>query len=437
MELPRITLVTPSFNQGAFITETVESVLAQNYPNLEYIIQDGGSTDDTLARLQPYAALPFVRIFSQPDKGQADAINHGFARADGQIFGFLNSDDLLLPGALHRVAREINPQAGRQVVMGRCLFIDAQGRRSGLEHPSFFRGHTGVLEIWRGHGLPQPSTFFTAQAWQAAGPMRLDAYHLDYDFFCRLSRLYRFYLIDEILSLYRLHDNSKTVQMSEQERMRDSIAISRRYWGRGPRAWKLQTSLWLWRFDRCGRARQRMKAALQQFKDRLWLPALGNGLLGAALAPEVAFFSLAFPRLRAFLPVLEFLWRSLLRPAAYPQTLAYRSWRRLFEDGWAPPRVEILLPEELLSARNLTLQGYADLTYLPGPLNLSLLLNAQPLQQVTLSQTGPFQVSFALPVDFRPGQSLTVQASAAFFPHQFTRGGDYRPLSWKFSGFSR
>jgi glycosyltransferase involved in cell wall biosynthesis len=132
---PCITIVTPSFNQGNFIAETIESVMAQNYPNMEHIVMDGGSTDDTLEVLKRY---PHLKIVSEQDRGQADAINKGFALATGDIWAFLNSDDTFLPGALQRVAQEIDPTQGRQVVMGRCRFIDEKGQYGGIEHPSYF-----------------------------------------------------------------------------------------------------------------------------------------------------------------------------------------------------------------------------------------------------------------------------------------------------------
>ena len=105
-DTPLITVVTPSFNQAEFIGETIDSVVQQDYPRLEHIVMDGGSTDETLQILKKY---PHLKVISEPDKGQADAINKGFEIATGDIWCFLNSDDTFLPGALHRVAGEIDP----------------------------------------------------------------------------------------------------------------------------------------------------------------------------------------------------------------------------------------------------------------------------------------------------------------------------------------
>ena len=226
--LPRISVVTTSYNQGAFIGETIESVLAQDYPNVEHIVVDGMSTDGTLDVLARYGHL---RVIREPDRGAAEAINKGFQVATGDIWCFLNSDDTFLPGALHRVAREIDPAAGRHVVMGRCRFVDEHGRFFGVEHPCHFESFRRVLEVWKGHFIPQPAVFWTPEVWKTCGPLEVGLIHLDYDLFCRFARRYRFHVIDQVLANYRLHSESKTVEWSEAERLEDSIRLSKRYWG--------------------------------------------------------------------------------------------------------------------------------------------------------------------------------------------------------------
>ena len=206
---PRISIITPSFNQGKFIAATIESVLAQNYPNLEHIIVDGGSTDKTLEMLGNY---PHLKVISEPDRGQADAINKGFRHATGEIWAFLNSDDTYLPGTLHRVAQEIDPHKGCHIIMGRCKFISAEGSEIGIEHPSAFENHERVLKIWRGYSLPQPAIFWTPEVWNTCGGMDEQLHFaLDYDLFCRFSQKYHFRTIDQVLATYRLHDESRRV----------------------------------------------------------------------------------------------------------------------------------------------------------------------------------------------------------------------------------
>src|SRR5437762_483466 len=120
---PRITIVTPSFNQAQFLEETIRSVLLQGYPNLEYIVMDGGSTDGSAEILEKYS--PWIDHWvSEKDNGQADAIYRGFERATGEIIGWVNSDDLLLPGALAAHAEYFLRHHQAQLVMGGCLWID-------------------------------------------------------------------------------------------------------------------------------------------------------------------------------------------------------------------------------------------------------------------------------------------------------------------------
>ena len=127
---PRISIVTGSHNQGNYLEETLRSVLLQGYPDLEYIVVDGGSGDGSLQIIERYA--PFLTHWEeQPDRGQAAALNSGFRRATGEILAFLNSDDTYLPGALARVALAIDERRHRHLVTGRCLFVDSAGRSIG------------------------------------------------------------------------------------------------------------------------------------------------------------------------------------------------------------------------------------------------------------------------------------------------------------------
>src|SRR5262249_49676193 len=225
---PRISVITPSSTQGRFIGRTVDSVLSQGYPNLEHIVVDGMSSDETPRVLAGYGHL---RVIREPDRGQADAINKGFRAATGDVLCFLNSDDTLQPGALARVARELDPAAGRHFVVGRCRFIDEHDRPNGVEHPWASSGHPRVLEGWKGHPIPQPSAFGTGAVWERCGPLDADEHLvLDYDFFCRVTRHYTPHLIDQALANYRLHAQSKTCQSDWERVVTAGLRASRRYW---------------------------------------------------------------------------------------------------------------------------------------------------------------------------------------------------------------
>jgi glycosyltransferase involved in cell wall biosynthesis len=433
MKPPRITIVTPSFNQGQFIAETIESVAAQRYPDLEHIVMDGGSTDGTLEILQRY---PHLVVVSERDKGQADAINKGFARATGDIWGFLNSDDTLLPGALDAVVSAIDPAQGRHLVVGRCFFIDEKGRSLGVEHPSGFTTFTRLLAVWKGHTIPQPAVFWTPEVWRRSGGMDLSLrFHLDYDLFCRFARHYRFHPIDQVLATYRLHAESKTEEWTEADRLEDSIRLSRRYWGSplSPRRWQLTGSLAWHRFDRVNRARRLYLAGRERRRlGRPW-SALPVQAAAAALAPGVAFYVGLYPLMRRSLA-----WRlsaalARRRQAASPdvQTKVYFSRSDPWPDGWIGPRFRLVVRTDRPAGR-LTLRGVARLAYLPDGQHLTVSVDGDRVGEAHLAETGHFAIEIPLERPLPPGEhQFEVKASAYFVDHYFTGSGDWRPLSWR------
>ena len=430
---PRISIITPSFNQGHYIAATIDSVLAQEYPNLEHIIIDGGSTDSTLDILQRY---PHLHVISEPDRGQADAINKGFRLATGTIWGFLNSDDTLLPGALYRVAQEIDPAHGRHIVMGRCRFIDEQGRFIGIEHPSYFVSHRRVLEIWKGYGLPQPAVFWTTEVWRECGAMDESLkYHLDYDLFCRFSQKYRFHWVDQLFATYRLHAESKTEQWAEVDRLADSIQLSRRYWGSplSPTYWQLALSLAWHQFKRTSKARTFLRQAQDDWGQQRRLHALPYAVAGIALAPKVAFYLFFYPTLRAHAQGLtkRVLDRLEDMRTAYPQTAVYFDYTDRWPDGWAGPRL-LVSCAATGDEWQVGIQGWADLTYIRKPLVLTLLVDGQQVSVHRLRQSGTFTWQAPLSICPAPGHhTVEVQSSNWFVPHRFTHSGDFRPLAWR------
>ena len=297
---PKVSIVTSSYNQGDFIGRTIDSIQAQDYPDIEHIVVDGMSTDATVDVLARY---PHLKVIREPDRGQADAINKGFRIASGQIFGFVNSDDLLEPGAITAVVDAIDPAAGRHVVMGRCLFIDEHDRFLGVEHPSAFESHRRVLEIWKGHCLPQPSIFWTREVWERSGPLNTEEQlMLDYDLFCRLSRDFDFHRIDRVLSSYRLHTQSKTSSVTDADRLEQAITVSRRYWGSpfSLKYWQIQSSYIRYRLDRRSRAVRMMRSGRARRREGRRVSGAMQLLSGALLAPDVVADVAVMPVLRPF-----------------------------------------------------------------------------------------------------------------------------------------
>jgi len=216
----KISLVTPSFNQGQYIEQTIKSVLGQKYPSLEYLVEDGGSTDGTLRILKIYGKG--IKWISQKDKGQSDALNRGFRKTSGEIVAYLNSDDYLLPHALAKVAAFFrkNPQA--YWVTGKCKTVDLNN--SEVRQPvtvyknlllQFLRSRQ-LLEIV--NFISQPSTFWRREIFEEVGFLDIKLnYSMDYDYWLRIWRKYPLYFIDDYLAGYRVHPSSKSVLSPETQ----------------------------------------------------------------------------------------------------------------------------------------------------------------------------------------------------------------------------
>jgi glycosyltransferase involved in cell wall biosynthesis len=206
---PRITVVTPSFNQGEFLEETIRSVLLQGYPNLEYIVMDGGSRDGSLDILRRYE--PWLSYWqSAPDNGQADAINQGFERATGSILAFLNSDDVFEPGTLRRVARDFLAAGGERLV--HVYPVEDFGCCDPVVHLARQR-HTAASWLSGKSYVHQPGAFWSRQAFDDAGGLDVSyRYLFDRKFFLALyARGYRFsYYSGPPVSRFRWHSDSKT-----------------------------------------------------------------------------------------------------------------------------------------------------------------------------------------------------------------------------------
>jgi glycosyltransferase involved in cell wall biosynthesis len=433
MRLPRISIVTASYNQGAFIARTIESLLEQGYSELEHIVIDGMSTDETGQVLSRYRHLRVVR---EPDRGQADAINKGMRLATGDILGFLNADDTLLPGALHRVAREIDPRRGRHVVMGRCRFIDTEDNFLGIEHPSAFTSHRRVLAIWKGHCIPQPAVFWTPEVWQRCGPLdEAEHLYLDYDLFCRFSKCYRFHAIDEPLATYRLHPQSKTSSVTDAERLAGSVRVSRRYWGSplSPHYWLLHGSYGLYRLDRRRRAANLARGGVGTWRAGRRVGGAARLFAAAALAPDLLadwFLAVAPPaRMGRLLRPLARLPGLLGLRRPHPSTLAWRDFFSLHADGWAGPT---LIQTVVVGPGHdhLRLRGVAAPFPRWRPATLEVFLDGRSLGRGRLWRAKEFEFVFPLGGAAPGRREVKVVTSGAAVGHDRFHNGDFRPLSF-------
>lgn len=208
---PRIGIVTPSYNQGSFIRETIESVLQQRYPNLEYWVIDGGSTDGTIDILRSYGQQ--INWISEEDRGQAHAINKGLQKISADIVTFINSDDLYLPDTFFLVSRYFLEHPSVQWVTGDYAIIDGSGRMMQpyiVSYKRMLRKHPTFQRLAVANYIIQSSTFWRKELADEVGLFEESLrYCFDYDFWIRAIKKHPLHVINDQLSLFRIHANSK------------------------------------------------------------------------------------------------------------------------------------------------------------------------------------------------------------------------------------
>ena len=219
---PKISIITPTLNQAKFIKQTIESVLSQNYPNLEYIVIDGGSTDETLKILQKYSK--HLKWISEKDKGQADAINKGLKLATGDILAYLNSDDLYTPNTLLTVGEYFLANPHTHWLTGDYQIIDENNNPISkqslvVNYKKFLLHHYHPLILKLTNSIiPQPSTFWSKKAYQSIGEFDINLhYAMDYDYWVRLSNHFSLHYLPQTLSSFRVYSGSKSTTGTKKQ----------------------------------------------------------------------------------------------------------------------------------------------------------------------------------------------------------------------------
>jgi glycosyltransferase involved in cell wall biosynthesis len=242
-DLPTISIVTPSFQHGRFLEWTIRSVLRQRYPKLEYVVMDGGSTDQTQDILDRYRPF-FTHVESERDRGQADAVARGFTHTSGEIMAYLNSDDLLAPGALEFVARTFAAEPKIDAIYSHRVLI---GEDNSVESYWILPPHCDWL-MKRWDYIPQETCFWRRRIYEAVGGIDPSfQFALDYDLFVRFMERGRMRRVNRFLGAFRQHPTSKTAGLIEGQ-VHPEVARVRKEHGVWipPRQWVWELALHKW-----------------------------------------------------------------------------------------------------------------------------------------------------------------------------------------------
>lgn len=235
---PLVSIVTPAYNQAEYLAETIDSVLAQDYPNIEYIVLDDGSTDETPAVLQRYDGR--VRHERHPNMGQANTLNRGWEMARGSLIGYLSSDDRLEPNAISKLVKAMSERPDAAVAYCDFQLIDAQGRGFRTVQAEEFSQERLCVDLVC---QPGPGALFRREVFDRTGGWAGHLRHVpDFEFWLRASRLGPFVRVPHVISHYRIHEGSASFRPTTAERSMEIVKVMSAYWG-GETGSQVQRSL--------------------------------------------------------------------------------------------------------------------------------------------------------------------------------------------------
>ncbi len=402
---PWVTIVTPSFNQGIFIEDTIRSVLSQDYPRLEYIVVDGGSTDQTLDILRKYADR--LTWISEPDRGQADAVNKGMRMAKGSIIGWLNSDDSYLPGAVGKIVDYFTQYPDKVMVYGEGQHVNKAGQFIG-RYPTFPFDFKLLAERCF---VCQPTVFLRSEAVAELGYLN-EALQtcMDYDLWIRMGKSYdnRIGYLEEYLANSRLHQEAKTFSMREVV-YKEIISTVNKHYGYTP-------ITWVYGYIQDVLEPKYLKKGLWRNKFIRFVPMLCSLLLFLKGTQNI--FSL-MKTLRAV--TLRRLGR---------RRLIASSFASVAPDGWVSGHCEIDLKNPMPSD-SIRIAGRHVWPY-ASPLKIKITVNGITLSEKSIRKKGPFTFELKLPERMRELDPirLVIDNNKTFIPRELNINEDGRALSF-------
>ncbi len=379
---PVVTIITPSYNQGRFIRATIESILAQDYPNIEYLVVDGGSTDHTISILREFGER--VRWISERDRGQTHAINKGLAMTVGEIITWVNSDDVLEPGAISAAVAAFQEDPRTALVYGNARELNAEGQHIRDNYPPA----PNVWELVHGWDyIIQPASFFRRNKMEEVGGLDEELHWaMDYDLFMRLALNYPIKRVDAFLASYRFYDECKSCA-GGWKRYMEIVRVLRRY----------NTT---------------------------------------HTAP--AFFLYAWELVNTTLTRLNNRARPLLRKATHHPTQKLRRRAELFLypritrwyfDGWVAPIFEWYLLNE--GKEMIELHGHIPPEKCLGDIQRLRFIVDGILVREMIIGCGDFSIAVPIPKTRGPMIHLRVEAKRSFIPSRFYKGGgDNRRIAY-------
>lgn len=404
-----VSIVMPSLNQAPFLGDAIGSVLSQTFPAVELIVLDGGSRDGSRGILEtvPVPDGKFLHWRSAPDRGQADAVNTGWRMATGALVGWLNSDDLLAPGAVARAVAHFARHPDHVMVYGEALWIDRHGAVID-RYPTL--PPDGPLERFQdGCFLCQPTVFLKPAVFAAVGLLE-PAFEsaMDFDFWVRVFRRFagRIGHIPTVQALSRLHGATKTA--SDRKRvMLEGMTVLHRHFGHAP-------PHWLYTY---------VNEAMAVHPS----PATA-GVVPRRLARQVLPLMSPADRVEA---------KRRLRQDRRLRLVSPRLGLAVFEDGWAADRTEIRLiraarAETLLISARSARPDHA-------PLAIAIAGPGHPDRTIRVAGNGPFQFGIRLPPPPQPGwpETVTLQTTPPFVPSLvLPDSGDRRSLGFLIDGIT-